>query len=132
MISMRLLPALAAALILAVVGSHVWDARQRAEANATPGGVELVVFEADGCVYCEVLRRDLAPIYSASAHGRQAPLRFFNVSRSDESSIGLRSAITIAPTVVLLRDGREAGRITGYTGPDNFLQLVSLMIGRAD
>jgi hypothetical protein len=79
-----------------------------------------------------VLRRDVTPLYSASARSKEAPLRFFNVSRSDESQIGIASAITLAPTVVLLRDGREEGRITGYTGPEAFLRFVSLMIGRAD
>lgn len=91
---------------------------------------ELVVFEADGCVYCEMLRRDVVPLYTASQIQREAPIRFVNVSKSDETGMGLTYAITIAPTVVLMREGREVDRITGYTGPFNFLELVSHMMGR--
>jgi thioredoxin-related protein len=129
MISRRLWQALAAGLILALAVSCVADGRRQAEANPAEHALELVVFEADGCIYCEILRREVAPVYGASAESRQAPLRFFNVSRSDERAIALADAITIAPTVVLLRDGREAGRIAGYTGPDMFLRLVSQAIG---
>jgi len=97
-------------------------------AAATP--YELVVFEADGCVYCEFLRRDVLPLYTESQTGREAPMRFVNLSIADESKMGLASAITIAPTVVLLRDGVEVDRIIGYTGPFNFVHLVDIMMGK--
>jgi hypothetical protein len=129
MISRRSWQALTAGLILALAIWYVSDGRRQAEATLAEPALELVVFEADGCLYCEVLRREVAPVYRASAASRQAPLRFFNVSRSDETAIALADAITIAPTVVLLRDGREAGRIAGYTGPDILLRLVSEAIG---
>ena len=93
---------------------------------------ELVVFEADGCVFCEMLRRDVLPLYTASEIQREAPIRFVNVSKSDETKMGLAAAITIAPTVVLMRDGQEVDRIIGYSGPFNFLQLVGHMMGRPD
>ncbi len=93
---------------------------------------ELVVFEADGCVYCENFRSDVLPLYRESTLGREIPIRFVNVSRSDETRMGLTYAITIAPTVVLMSQGREVDRIIGYTGPFNFLKLVNFMLGRAD
>lgn len=98
--------------------------------EATP--FELIVFEADGCVYCQVFRRDVLPLYTSSQVSREAPIRFVNVSRSDETKMGIASPITIAPTVVLMREGREVDRITGYTGPINFLRFVNIMMGRGD
>jgi hypothetical protein len=127
-IAHRLLLAVASAVLVALPVSYVSLARNDAPV-ASPRGLELVVFEADGCIYCEVLRRDVVPIYSGSPESAHAPLRFFNVSREDESKIGLASAITLAPTVVLLRDGREADRLAGYTGPDLILRLVSHAVG---
>ena len=97
-------------------------------AAATP--YELVVFEADGCVYCELFRRDVLPLYTGSKAAREAPIRFLNLTHSDESGMGLAAAITIAPTVVLFRDGAEVDRIIGYTGPLNFVQLVGHMMGK--
>jgi thioredoxin-related protein len=98
--------------------------------KAAANQYELVVFEADGCIYCEVFRQQVVPLYTASSTSREVPLRFVNVSKSDETKMGISGAITIAPTVVLLRDGREVNRITGYTGPGNFMQMVAWMLGR--
>ena len=106
------------------------DAAPPAAAIATP--YELIVFEADGCVYCEMLRRDVLPLYTSSSIQAEAPIRFVNVSRSDETKMGLAGAITVAPTVVLMREGQEVDRITGYSGPFNFLQLVGYMMGRPE
>ncbi|HXF52935.1 MAG TPA: hypothetical protein VNK52_02320, partial [Hyphomicrobiaceae bacterium] len=94
----RLGLAFLAALILAVPIAYGWDAHHRISMNAPPV-LELVVFEADGCLYCDVLRREVAPLYAATAASRRVPLRFLNVSRTDESAAGrLDHAITIAPT----------------------------------
>jgi thioredoxin-related protein len=93
---------------------------------------ELVVFEADGCTYCQNFRSDVLPLYRDSTLGREVPIRFVNVSRSDETGMALSFAITIAPTVVLMREGREIDRIIGYTGPFNFLKLVNFMMGRSE
>ena len=93
---------------------------------------ELVVFEADGCIYCENFRQDVLPLYKASKIGRDTPIRFVNVSRADETKMGLNGGITVAPTVVLMHQGQELDRIVGYTGPFNFMKLVAYMMGRSE
>jgi hypothetical protein len=94
-----------------------------------PAPLELVVFEANGCTYCEVFRRQVLPLYRATEKGKQAPIRFVNLSYADESKMGLSEPITIVPTAVLLEEGRERGRVTGYTGPDVFLDMVTQIMG---
>jgi|GEM_PF-5777267 len=122
----RLALTLVTALILAVPIAYAWYGQRQGTASPSPA-LELVLFEADGCLYCDVLRREVAPLYATTAEARRVPLRFFNVSRTDESAAGrLDRAITIAPTAVLLRDGRESARIAGYTGLDMLVQLASL------
>lgn len=127
---------LAAAFCAALIGFAAPSAEARRDAGKpdinNASVYELVVFEADGCVYCEVFRTDVLPLYKSSQIGREAPIRFINVSRSDESGMGLSSAITVAPTVVLMHQGQEVDRIVGYTGPFNFMKLVAYMMGRGE
>jgi thioredoxin-related protein len=126
-------PALLLTVALALAQPCPAWARSERNGPAEPvAAYELVVFEADGCIYCSSFRTDVLPLYKASQIGRETPIRFVNVSRSDETKMGLHSGITIAPTVVLMHQGQEIDRIVGYTGPVNFMQLVAYMMGRGD
>ncbi len=123
-----LLAALIASLPLSPAG-----ARRDGGTPAIPQSpYELVVFEADGCTYCQNFRADVLPLYKASQIGRETPIRLVNVSRSDETKMGLNGAITIVPTVVLMHQGQEVDRIVGYTGPFNFMKMVAYMMGRGE
>lgn len=127
----RTLTALAAVCLMASAGPTQGALESRgADAGAT--GMELVVFEANGCTYCEVFRQNVLPLYRATAKSRQAPIRFVNLSYADETKLGLAAPISIVPTVVLLDGGYERGRVTGYTGPESFLDVVSTMMGDPD
>lgn len=130
---MRSLVAILSAVLLTSQSALPAGARSAGTApGALQSAYELVVFEADGCVYCQHFRTDVLPLYKASQIGRETPIRFVNVSRSDESKMGLNSAITIAPTVVLMHQGQEVDRIIGYTGPFNFMKIVAYMMGRGE
>ncbi len=130
---MRRLPVLIAAALVAVL--PIDAARARSDLGKPAAAIspyELIVFEVDGCTYCQDFRLQIVPLYTSSPLGREAPMRFVNVSRSDETKMGISTAITIAPTVVLMRDGREVDRIVGYPGPLNFMKMVNYMMGRGD
>ena len=130
---MRKLVVLISAVVAMALSSFGAQAAGRDAAKALPASpYELVVFEADGCLYCQNFRQDVLPLYKASKIGRDTPIRFVNVSRSDETKMGLASQITIAPTVVLMHQGQEIDRIVGYTGPFNFMKLVAYMMGRSE
>ena len=130
---MRKLVVLLSAMLAAAVPSATSSARTDADKLTLPSSpYELVVFEADGCIYCENFRSDVLPLYRNSQIGRETPIRFVNVSRSDETKMGLSGAITIAPTVVLMHQGQEVDRIVGYTGPFNFMKMVAYMLGRSE
>lgn len=130
---MRKLPVLIFSALVAVLPATAVHARSdlgKPAASISP--YELIVFEVDGCTYCQDFRLQILPLYTSSPLGREAPMRFVNVSRSDETKMGINAAITIAPTVVLMREGREVDRIVGYTGPLNFMKMVNYMMGRSD
>ena len=107
-------------------------ARDRGPGVTAIAANELVVFEVDDCQICELFRQEILPVYQKSASHRAVPIRFVNLTYADESGMGLVASISVAPTVVLMRNGQEVERITGYTGPENFLQLVGLMMDKPD
>lgn len=102
---------------------HEVDASRRA-----PSGYELIAFEAPGCSYCPILRRDVAPSYPSSRAGKVAPLRFIDINDQAAATFELTSPVTMVPTVVLVRDGVEIGRIAGYVGPANMHRLLDPLL----
>lgn len=128
----RLLGLLILAILAIGLAMSSPQAARNIGADATPTeGMELVVFEVDGCVYCSVFRRDVLPSYQLSTQAKDVPIRFVDLNHPDADRIGLDGDISMVPTVVLLKANREIGRIPGYTGPDNFFQLVKHLISRA-
>lgn len=102
---------------------------QEAEAGSgAPTGTELIAFEAPGCRYCPLFRRDVAPSYAATRAGKSAPLRFVDVNDSAASALKLARPITMVPTVVLIRDGVEIGRIDGYVGRESMHRLLNAVL----
>lgn len=128
-----LLVALLAAAGVSVLGREGQAARDAASPIVT-GSIgaarnELVVYEMPSSAYCRLFRRDVVPAFERSTRARTLPMRFVDLSAEGASEAGLDAPVTTVPTVVLLRDGREVGRITGYTGPENFFHLVNHMMG---
>lgn len=94
--------------------------------------LQIVVFEAPGCLHCNLFRRYVLPAYSASPRSREIPLRFLDLNEVDADQLGLDTAIDLVPTAVLLQNNREVGRIPGYVGPENFFHAVSHLLARVE
>jgi hypothetical protein len=115
--------ALIAAFILPAIA-----ARGPEEIPASPTRMEILVFETERCVYCRIFRRDVVPQYETSQRARIAPIRFVEAKTANHQALGLDGPITILPTVVVMREGRESGRITGYLGPEPFFHMITRVI----
>ena len=89
---------------------------------------ELLVFEVEGCSYCNLFRRDVAPAYRRSPRARDVPMRFIDANRTDVSRLNLAEPLKVVPTIVLMVNGREAERITGYMGPEPFFHMISTLM----
>lgn len=112
--------------------SSGFTARTNEPARLPAGDVvELVVFEVDGCAYCVMFRRDILPAYLLTPRAHDVPMRFVDLNEFGRG-IKLEGPIEIVPTVVLVRNNREAGRISGYSGPESFFQLVRYLLSRAE
>ncbi|NIA69735.1 transcriptional regulator [Pelagibius litoralis] len=93
---------------------------------------ELVMFEEDGCPWCAVWNREIAPIYPKTAEGQRAPLRRVDLHGTWPADLPELKAVRYTPTFVLIEGGREIGRIQGYPGEDFFWGLLAGLIEQMD
>lgn len=87
-------------------------------------GAELVVFETEGCPYCEAWNRDVGTIFHLTREGRILPLRRVEIEDPIPADLLHIKGIEYTPTFVLIDRGREIGRIVGYLGEDFFWGLM--------
>jgi hypothetical protein len=106
----------------------------RDQAATQPSAVvqELIVLEVANCTYCDVFRRDVLPRYKQSERAKDLPIRFVDLNDPAADKLKLNSAVSMVPTVILMRAGAEAGRISGYWGPEAFFKGIARMLGVAD
>ncbi|HQS09063.1 MAG TPA: thioredoxin fold domain-containing protein [Xanthobacteraceae bacterium] len=96
---------------------------------ASPSGAsELVMFERSGCAWCQRFDAEISPVYDRTDEGRQAPLRRVNMRAGVPGDLALAAPVRFAPTFVLVEDGREVGRITGYMSDDVFWGMLGSLI----
>ena len=102
------------------------------ETGALPAdSLELVVIEADGCIFCEIFRSDVLPAYEASEHGKQMPVKFVDINDMDTTHLEFKGAVDIVPTFIVVKDRREVGRISGYVGSENFFHSINYLLASA-
>jgi hypothetical protein len=123
---------LSAGLVFGAFGSRPGNAaRDLAPEPARTGArLEILVFEAEACTYCEIFRRDVAPRYRFAPISSQAPLRFIDIGKVDVDKIGLTTRLDVLPTTVLMKGGREVERITGLTSADTYYRVLQYMINK--
>lgn len=117
----RLFPSrsrLLAALLIALVASP-------SGVSAAERAIELVMFERSGCVWCQRWDREVGKVYPLTDEGKRAPLRKVNIDAGVPSDFRLSPPVFYSPTFVLIADGKEVARITGYAGDDAFWGLFS-------
>lgn len=111
----------AAAVVLTVTGVAPVTLSQAAE---------LVMFERSGCPWCLRWDAEVAPAYVKTPEGMSAPLRRHNLDKGQPKDIALATPVRFTPTFVLIDNGREVGRITGYIDNGMFWGMLSPMIAR--
>jgi hypothetical protein len=119
--------ALAAGLVAAALPGFV---PVSAQPWKPAGAAELLMYEEDGCVYCRRWHAEVGPGYPNSSEGRRAPLVRIDIRGPKPAGIILDKPVRATPTFVLVENGREVGRITGYPGADFFWGLLGGLIGK--
>lgn len=93
---------------------------------------ELVMYTMDSCPFCRRFEREVAPVYARTREGSRAPLRRVELRAGGVSGPELKEPVIATPTFVLMSDGREAGRITGYLNDDMFWGLLGRLVAGID
>lgn len=96
-----------------------------APAAAANDGVRLLMVEEAGCRFCARFDAEIGKVYDKSAEGRFAPL--VRVGRDAPELAGLKPA-PYTPTFIVLDNGEEKGRITGYPGEIYFWQELAELL----
>jgi hypothetical protein len=124
--------AVAGSLLVALLVLGLGRASVDPAASGGARAMELVVFEHPDCTSCAMFRSRVALRYQASPQATEAPLRFVDIATTDTGRLALNAPITMVPTFVLMKQGREVDRISGYWAPDNFFKMVAYLIARAE
>jgi thioredoxin-related protein len=126
------MPSLASLLMLALaaLGSRSSDpAASDSETSALAASQrEIVVVVERDCFYCLLFRRDLFPAYVASPRSREVPMRFVDVAELASSRLSLSRAVDVVPTVLVLSQGAEIGRIPGYASKEVFFNSINALL----
>ncbi len=94
-------------------------------------GVELIMVEEDGCMWCAQWNRDVSPEYALTDEGRTAPLRRIDLHAPVPEDLTFDRPVRFTPTFVLVQNGQELSRIEGYPGEDFFWGLLQMMLTKA-
>lgn len=98
----------------------------------TGDGIELMMVEQAGCVWCARWDKEIGPVYPKTDEGKRAPLRRFDKHDPLPEKIHVARGFIYTPTFVLLVDGTEKGRIEGYPGEDFFWGLLEQLLTSVD
>ncbi len=126
------MPSLIALLMLALAALSSRSAHPAAPDSETSAlaasRLEIVVVEERGCFYCLLFRRDLFPAYVASPRSREVPMRFLDLGLLASSRLELKQEVDVVPTVLVVSQGSEIGRIPGYASKEVFFNSINALL----
>ena len=91
---------------------------------------ELVFVERAGCPYCAKWDREVSVAYANSDEGQRAPLRRHALENGQPA--GINKPVRFTPTFILMDEGREIGRITGYMDDHSFWGLLGPLMAKIE
>jgi hypothetical protein len=91
---------------------------------------ELIFIERAGCPYCVKWEREIAPSYELTKEGKLAPLRKVNLAAGQPPQAA--RPVRFTPTFLVINDGKEIGRITGYSDEAMFWGMLSQILTRLE
>lgn len=89
---------------------------------------ELVFVEQPGCPYCRSWEAEIGDIYPKTDEAVRAPLRRVTLGSPALAAIATTQPVVLTPTFLLVEDGVELGRVTGYGGEDLFWWQVQVLM----
>jgi thioredoxin-related protein len=106
----------------------VWLLVAHAAVAGEQSRYQLVMYEQNGCHYCERWLAEIGPPYPKTAEGQIAPLRMVDIQDTQPTDLSPKTPPVLTPTFVLMDNGHEVARIEGYPGEELFWWMMGTMI----
>jgi hypothetical protein len=90
----------------------------------------LIMFEAEGCPYCDLWKAQIGQIYPKTEEAQIAPLLLMDINDPLPAGVTIDSDPIYTPTFVLINGGHEVARLVGYPGEDFFWGLLDRMLSK--
>ncbi len=92
---------------------------------------QLLMFEQEGCHYCEKWFAEIGDRYALTDEGKAAPLRRVSIEDKLPQDIPQElSDIYVTPSFVLLHDGKVVDKLLGYAGDQFFWGQLQAMLDK--
>ncbi|MDV7340910.1 hypothetical protein RYZ26_14985 [Terasakiella sp. A23] len=76
---------------------------------------EMIFVHSPACIYCQMWREEILPIYHKTDEGKRLPLREVNLDGGMPDDLKHLTYPSFTPTFIILNDKQEeVGRILGY------------------
>jgi len=87
--------------------------------------LSLIMFTSDHCPYCMAWEREVGSVYDKSTYAETLPLTRLEFGSAIPDDIEIIDPIPGTPTFIILENGVETGRISGYGGAEMFWWQLS-------
>ena len=104
---------------MSYVAKYAEAALDRAEIDALPGAL-LIEFGVDWCPHCQGVQP-----FIEKALGAQPDLRHIKVEDGAGRRLGRTFRVKLWPTLILMRDGQEIGRVVRPTSTQEISELLA-------
>lgn len=98
---------------------------------APASALEVLMFGKTGCVWCTRFEREVGQSYTSTEEARDAPLLRADIRDQRTVGVDLEEPVIYTPTFVIVDDGLEIGRITGYQNESEFFASLDDILMRA-
>ncbi len=85
---------------------------------------ELIMFKTSICNHCAVFDQDVAELYKSHSLAKKAPWVNVNLDDAGTGKYHLSKPIEMVPTFVIMKNGKEIGRLPGVIDKFMFLAFV--------
>jgi len=100
-----------------------------AASPAVAVAAELLMVEQPGCLWCRRWHDEIGPGYPKSTEGQIAPLRRVQLG-TVPPGVTFKVPVTLTPTFVLVENGHEVGRLSGYAGSNFFYGMLASLLDK--
>lgn len=99
-------------------------------ASAAASAAELLYVGDARCAPCLLFDREIGPVYPKTAEARRIPLRRLAYGAPAPDPFAFIGQPRVAPTFVLVDQGRELGRFEGYSNDELFWMNLAALTQR--